>query len=153
LDERLDAAQRDLARRDLDATDHRHSHIAEVPDERCRGPDKARKKLCAKARVVYVIVEFSELLDRPGPVAEGLDHREAAVGLLDVGVESAGMAHCATNRRCERRAMARVIHSDSGHRDDGEQRQQRRDGSIITSTATTVSIEVNSWLIVIDNDV
>jgi len=25
--------------------------------------------------------------------------------------------------------------------------------SIITNTATTVSIEVNSWLIVIDNDV
>ncbi len=91
LDERLDAAQGDLARRDLDTADHRHRHVAEVADERGGRPDQSGKELRAKAGVVHVVVELAELFLRHGPVTEGLDHGEAAVGLLDVGVEPAGV--------------------------------------------------------------
>ena len=67
LDERLDAAQRDLARRHLDAADHRHRDIAEVADERRGGSDQAGEELRAEAGVVDVGVEFAELLLAPAP--------------------------------------------------------------------------------------
>jgi hypothetical protein len=36
LDEGLDTAERDLTRRDLKSTDHRHRHIADIADEHGR---------------------------------------------------------------------------------------------------------------------
>ena len=67
LDERLDAAERDLARRDLDAADHRHRDVAEVADERRRRRHQTRKELRPKAGVVDVVVELAELLLRAWP--------------------------------------------------------------------------------------
>ena len=63
------------------------------------------------------------------------------------------LAHCATNSRCERRAITRVTHSDSGTVTTVSSVSSGEIVSIITSTANTVSTEVSSWLIVIDNDV
>jgi len=62
------------------------------------------------------------------------------------------LRHCATNIRCERRAIARVTHSDSGTVITVSSVSSGEMVSIITNTATTVRSEVSSWLIVIDND-
>ena len=63
------------------------------------------------------------------------------------------LAHCATKCRCERRAMARVAHSDSGTVTTVSSVSSGEMVSIATSTATNVRTEVSSWLIVIDSDV
>ena len=62
------------------------------------------------------------------------------------------LVHCATNSRCERRAIARVTNSDSGTVMTVSSVSSGEMVSIITSTATTVSTDVSSWLIVIDSD-
>ena len=62
------------------------------------------------------------------------------------------LVHCATNRRCERRAIARVATSDSGTVTTVIRTNSGEMDTIIASTATTVSIDVTSWLIVIDSD-
>ncbi len=87
LDERLDAAQRDLAGCHLDTADDRHRDIAEVADEGGGGPDQPGEELRATAGVVDVGVEVAELVLGMGAVTKRLDQGEAAVGLLDVGVE------------------------------------------------------------------
>ena len=63
------------------------------------------------------------------------------------------LAHCATNNRCDLRAIVRVPHSDNGSVSSVITPSSGEMVSIITSTATTVSTAVNSWLIVIDSDV
>ena len=63
------------------------------------------------------------------------------------------LRHCATNSRCERRAIARVANSDSGTVSTVISVSSGEMVSIITSTATMVSTDVSSWLIVIDSDV
>ena len=63
------------------------------------------------------------------------------------------LAHCATNSRCERRAISRVTNSDNGTVTTVSSVSSGEIVSIITSTASTVSSEVSSWLIVIDSDV
>ena len=63
------------------------------------------------------------------------------------------LRHCATNIFCERRVMARVTHSDNGTVSTVINVSSGEMVSIITSTATTVSTEVSSWLMVIDTDV
>ena len=63
------------------------------------------------------------------------------------------LAHCATNSRCDRRAIVRVTHSDNGTVSNVITASSGEIVSIITSTATTVKTEVSSWLIVIDSDV
>ena len=63
------------------------------------------------------------------------------------------LVHCATNSRCDLRAIVRVTHSDSGTVSTVITASSGEIVSIITSTATTVSTEVSSWLIVIDSDV
>ena len=62
-------------------------------------------------------------------------------------------AHCATNNRCECRAIVRVTNSDSGTITTVITANSGDIVSIITGTATTVSTEVSSWLIVFDSDV
>ena len=63
------------------------------------------------------------------------------------------LAHWATNRRWERRAITRVAHNDNGTVTTVSSVSSGEMVSIITSTATTVSTEVSSWLMVIDSDV
>ena len=63
------------------------------------------------------------------------------------------LAHWATNSRCERRAITRVAHSDSGTVTTVSSVSNGEMVSIITSTANTVSTDDISWLIVIDSDV
>ena len=63
------------------------------------------------------------------------------------------LVHCATNSRCERRAISRVTNSDNGTVTTVISVSSGEIVSIITSTATTVSSDVSSWLIVIDSDV
>ena len=63
------------------------------------------------------------------------------------------LAHCATNKRCERRAITRVTHRDNGTVSTVSSVSSGEIVSIITNTAKTVSTDVSSWLIVIDNDV
>ncbi len=63
------------------------------------------------------------------------------------------LAHCATNSRCERRAISRVTNNDNGNVTTVSSVSSGEIVSIITSTASTVSSEVSSWLIVIDSDV
>jgi hypothetical protein len=62
------------------------------------------------------------------------------------------LAHCATNSRCDRRAIVLVTQSDSGTVTTVSNASSGEMVSIITSTATTVRIEVSNWLIVIDSD-
>ena len=62
------------------------------------------------------------------------------------------LRHCATNSRCERRAIVRVASSDSGTVSTVISANSGEIVSIIASTATTVSTDVSSWLIVIDSD-
>ena len=62
------------------------------------------------------------------------------------------LVHCATNSRCERRAIARVASSDSGTVSTVISASSGEIDSIIASTATTVRIDVSNWLIVIDSD-
>ncbi len=63
------------------------------------------------------------------------------------------LRHCATNIFCERRAIARVTHSDNGTVTTAINVSSGEIVSIITSTAKTVSTEVSSWLMVIDTEV
>ncbi len=63
------------------------------------------------------------------------------------------LAHWATNRRCERRAITRVAQSESGTVTTVSSVSNGEMVSIITNTANTVSTDVISWLIVIDSDV
>src|SRR3954452_19484700 len=63
------------------------------------------------------------------------------------------LAHCATNNRCDRRAISRVTNRDNGTVMTVSSVNSGEIVNIITSTATTVSNDVSSWLIVIDNDV
>ena len=53
-------------------------------------------------------------------------------------------AHCATNIRCDRRAIVRVTHSDSGTVATTIRVSSTEMVSIITATATMVSTAVNS---------
>ena len=55
------------------------------------GDDQTRKELRPKAGLIHVVVELAELLLGVGTMAEGLDDGEAAVRLLDVGVEPPGV--------------------------------------------------------------
>jgi hypothetical protein len=61
--------------------------------------------------------------------------------------------HCATNNRCDRRAISRVAHNDNGTVTTVISVSSGEMVSIITSTAITVRTDVISWLIVIDSDV
>ena len=127
LDECLDAAQGDLAGRHLDTADHRHRDITEVADEGGGGPNQAGEELGAEAGVVDVAVELAEPGLRVLPVTERLDQGEAAVGLLDVGVEPSGVGPLRDEQPLR---AARDLPGDEQRqrqRDDGEQRQQRRD--------------------------
>src|SRR6476659_526908 len=63
------------------------------------------------------------------------------------------LAHWATNRRCERRAITLVAHSDSGTVTTVSSVSNGEMVSIITKTANTVRTDDISWLIVIDSDV
>ncbi len=63
------------------------------------------------------------------------------------------LRHCATNSRCERRAIVRVASSDSGTVSTVIRVSSGEIVSITTSTATTVSTEVSSCAIVIDSEV
>ncbi len=62
------------------------------------------------------------------------------------------LLHCSTNRRCERRAIARVANSEIGTVSNVITASSGEMDTIIASTVTTVRIEVSSWLIVIDSD-
>ncbi|SKT77556.1 Uncharacterised protein [Mycobacteroides abscessus subsp. massiliense] len=63
------------------------------------------------------------------------------------------LAHCATNSRCDRRAMVRVTHSDNGTVASVITASSGEILSIMASTATSVSIELSSWLMLICSDV
>ena len=70
LRERLNAAERDLARRHLKTADHRDGDVAEVADEHRERRYQPRKELRPKAGVIDVGVELVELLQSPRPVAD-----------------------------------------------------------------------------------
>jgi len=112
------------------------------------GDTSPERNLRAEACVIDVGVVLAELLLRVGPVTERLTRVRAAVGLFDVSVQPAGVAHCATNKRCDLRTIVRVPHSDNGSVRHVITASSGEMVSIITSTATTVSTAVNSWLIV-----
>ena len=61
--------------------------------------------------------------------------------------------HCATNSRCDRRAIARVTTTDTGTVTSVMPVNTGEIVTIISSTVTTVSTALNNWAIVIDNDV
>ena len=61
--------------------------------------------------------------------------------------------HCATNIRWDRRAIARVTSTDTGTVSTAIPVNSGEIVIIISSTVTTVSTELNSWAIVIDNEV
>ena len=128
--------------------------VAQVADERRRGRHQAGQELGAEAGLVDVVVEFAELLLGQRAVAERLDDGEAAVGLLDVRVEPAGVAPLRDEQLAASVARSsRVAHSDNGTVSTVISASSGEIVSIITSTATTVSTDVSSWLIVIDSDV
>jgi hypothetical protein len=52
--------------------------------------------------------------------------------------------HCATNRRCERRAIARVASNEIGTVSNVITANRGEIDTIIASTATTVRIDVSS---------
>src|ERR1700739_3674438 len=62
------------------------------------------------------------------------------------------LVHWATNRRCERRAIARVASSDIGTVNNVIRANSGEMETIMASTVTTVRIDVSSWLIVIATD-
>ena len=61
--------------------------------------------------------------------------------------------HCATNSRCERRAIARVTTIDSGTVSSARPVSSGEMLSIISSTVATVSTALSNWVMVIDSDV
>ncbi len=63
------------------------------------------------------------------------------------------LRHCATNNFCERRAIERVTHSDSGTVTTVSNVSSGEIVNIITSTANTVRTDVSSWVIDIDSEV
>src|SRR5689334_16581209 len=63
------------------------------------------------------------------------------------------LAHCATNSRCDLRAISRVTNNDNGTVTTVSSASSGEIVSIMTSTANTVSSEVSNWLIVIDSEV
>ena len=67
LDERLDAAQGDLAGRHLNAADNRDRDIAQVADEGRGGPDQSREELRPAAGVVDVARCARGTVPRPAP--------------------------------------------------------------------------------------
>ncbi len=95
--------------------------------------------------MVDVRVELTELLLRGGPVPEGLDHGEAAVGLLDVSVQPAGVGPLGDEHPL-RAACDRPGHPqrqrNSHHGDQCQQGGEML--SIIASTASTVSTDVSN---------
>ena len=117
------------------------------------GDTRPEKNWAPKLGVVHVVVELARTAPRPALGGRTSRPREAAVGLLDVGVEPAGVGPLRDEHRCERRAIARVTTSDSGTVTTVISASSGEMVSIITSTATTVSTAVSSWLIVIDSDV
>ena len=62
------------------------------------------------------------------------------------------LVHWATNRRWDRRAIARVASSDIGTVSTVIKTSSGEMETIIASTATTVRTAVTSWLIVMDSD-
>src|ERR1700758_4907973 len=62
------------------------------------------------------------------------------------------LVHWATNKRCERRVIARIASSDIGTVNKVIKAKSGEMDTIMTHTATTVRADVNSWLIVIDSD-
>ena len=62
------------------------------------------------------------------------------------------LAHCATNIRCERRAMARVSQSVSGTVSTVISAKRPEMLTIIASTATTVRTALSSWPTVIETE-
>ena len=63
------------------------------------------------------------------------------------------LRHCATNIFCERLVIALVANSDSGTVSTVISVSRGEIVSIITNTASTVRIDVSSWLTVTDTDV
>jgi hypothetical protein len=91
LDERLDAAQGDLAGGHLDTADDRDRDITEVADERGGRGHQPGQELRAEAGAVHLAVELGEPVGGRRPVPVGLHHGEAAVSLLDMRIEAAGV--------------------------------------------------------------
>lgn len=151
-DERLNAAEADLAGGDLQPADHRDGDVGEVADEPRGRRDQPGEQLGAETGAVELVVAPVELRAGGIAVPERAHHGEPAVGLLDVGAQRPVATHCAANSRRERRVTVRTVSSDSGTASTVMPANSGEIDTIIASTATTVNTAVSSWLIVIDTE-
>ena len=111
------------------AADHGDGHVVEVAEEHHRRLDRCPEMNWAPKLASYSssFLSSEALLDL-ALAAEHLHERVAGEGLLDLGVERAGVAPLRDEARASSgSAMSRIVKIDSGIVTSATQRQQRRD--------------------------